>query len=366
MAVYAAQSIVAKHKPGFWLKHPREKKSRHPEEPYVFLGTPPTGITHQYLKAKLHLGDRSVDVCSNPVQFCSRIQEIEGCPEEISDLLVAAQTRDWDKHTLEYLAQKAGIPLDRSFSFFPPMKEYRFTTHQNSNWVKWMQLLLVATGSSQPSENRLTGIAELLKQDIKPWMMLGVQTWRTEIESLWKASGGSIVDEAEVTNCNISTDVIGEKIGWPQSRFVQVVGSANGKHSGELHVSQPIPEASPIDENLIVGCMRMGDSDSPAKDGRRVFVGAWFDNAWFTDSMFAKRRIHKILKAKANEWYSDFTEEEYHIPNQPTRTDGAFDRKPSNKNYRKLQQTLNGNRMLGILGLPKSFHFAKTESKIFN
>ena len=30
------------------------------------------------------------------------------------------------------------------------------------------------------------------------------------------------------------------------------------------------------------------------------------------------------------------------------------------------KQALKGNRMLGILGLPKSFHFAKTESKIFN
>ena len=367
MAVYAAQSIIAQKNPGSWCTGSEENPNpKHPKEPHIFLGEPPEGIAYQNLKTTLYLGEKSMRVASNPIDLCTDIQDMEGCEAEISDLMIAAQAREWDKHALEYLAQKTGVPVDRSFSFFPPKKEYQFSKHKDSSWIKWLQMLLVATGSSQPTENRLTGIAELLSKEIRPWMMLNINTQRKETKNMWELSGGEITNEPPERNCHVSTDRIAKSLNWPKLRFVQVVGTANGKHSGELHISQDIPNAAPTEENLIVGCMRMGDSDFPAREGRRVFVGAWFDEEWFKQSLFAKKRIYRILKKKAEGWYPDFIEDDYLVPKEATRFDGAYDRAPSNKTYREIQKTLNGNKMLGVLGLPKSFHLAKADTKILN
>ena len=363
----AAQSIIAQKNPGSWCVGSKEDpNSKHPKEPYIFLGKPPEGIAYQHLKTTLHLGDQSIEVSSNPIDLCTSIQDLEGCEGEISDLMIAAQTREWDKHTLEYLAQRTGVPVDRSFSFFPPTKEYQFSKHKDSSWIKWLQMLLVATGSSQPVENRLTGVAELLSRDVRPWMMLNINTQLKETKNMWELSGGLITQDPSEKNCHISTDRISEALDWPKSRFVQIVGTASGRHSGEFHIAQDIPDAPPAEENLIIGSMRMGDSDLPAKDGRRVFVGAWFDEEWFTQSLFAKKRIYKILQKKAQDWYPDFNEDNYVIPKEATRFDGAYDRDPSNKTYRDIQKILNGNKMLGILGIPKSFHLAKAKTKILN
>ncbi len=367
MAVYAAQSIIAQKNPGSWSDEPLESNDpKHPKEPYIFLGKPPKGIVYQNLKTTLHLGEESIEVPENTIDFCTAIQDIEGCEEEISDLLIAAQTRDWDKHALEYFVSRTGIPVDRSFTLLPPTKEYQFEAHKKSNWVKWVQMLLVATGSSQPTENRLTGVAELLSKDIRPWMMLDINTQIRETKNMWELSGGSFEKEPATKNCHVSTDKIAGSLNWPKSRFVQITGTANGEHSGEFHIAQDNPDAPPAEENLIVGSMRMGDRDFPAKEGRRVFVGAWFDEAWFTQSMFAPKRIHSILKKKMRTWYPDFVEDGYHIPEKTTRFDGAYDRISCNKAYKQIQKKLNGNKMLGILGIPKSFHFAKADRKILN
>ena len=322
------------------------------------MGVPPQGLSVHRLQATLTRGEERISLGGTPLQWMLALEE-KGAPSvEISELLLAAQNWSPLESGWGWLGRSHGVYLSRGTRprQSPPLSlRERFP----KDWARWFDLLLAAGGCCGPDEVGEEAVYALLQPDAGPWTPLGANKTEEEAVGIWESSGGRIEPLfGPGQGYLVPSEVLGSSLGWPARRFVQVVGRASPRQTGKLHIIQRDPEGLPLEENLLVGWVRSPDADAPAKEGRRAFLGAWFDERWWDEDRFPSERIEHLLTGVAGEIFEGYEHEAFRVPESPTRWDGAFGRPTDWGFLRQLATGRKGGKILGVMGLPSAFHLS--------
>lgn len=351
-AWWAGRRLDSDLPPGTWIREQAPPSPPgHLPEPSIHLGRPPAGLPHHRLSVSLHRGERRLDLVGGPGRWLEALEALGAPPGPLGDLLLAAHSRPWRAGGLRALAGSLGVTLS------PRAGAKGLAGALPDDWARWLDLPLLAAGLDGPGEATEEALLVLLGEGGGPWVVSGLIAWEREVVARWEAAGGAVTEEGRAPGPAAPGRWLGERLGWPARRFVQVVGTAPAEHTGRLHVMQPDPALPAREENLLVALVRPPDPDRPAREGRRAFAGCWFAEEWWTEGKGEPPGTGALVTDAAERLFPGFEAEGVFVPPAPTRWDGAWGRPDAPASFAGARRRA-GTGFLGVAGLPSGCHLS--------